>query len=247
MRVFDETIRKTSALLSESEPRVYKFIPGGSAREGKKNELIMDRDSAFELGAAALGSVNYSLFTNERELVPRDEILLYGRELYELKNDSDFARITVILTDDIEENGEQGAYAIIKDIEMKKFEVSPEGYMMRVSALSNREQVRVSKAAVKSKLSFEQVGNLFIEKYKQNSHVLAVKVIFITLPDAPYEEMDVLATTAVNITKALNHIIADMNMDCSHCGWKPVCDEVEGLKEMHFKASRNSEKNNMEE
>ena len=177
MKVFDETIRKTLDLLSGTEPRVYSFIPGGSAREGKKNELIFDRDSAFELGAASLGSVNYSLITNDRELVPRDEIYLYGRELYELKNNSSFARITLILTDDIEEDGEQGAYGIIKDIEMKRFEVHPEGYMIRVSALSNREQVRVSKAAVKSKLSFEQVGNLFIKKYKENSHVLAVKVI----------------------------------------------------------------------
>lgn len=242
MKVFDETIKKTLKLLSDSEPRVYPFIPDGSAREGKKNELILDRDSAFELGAASLSSVNYSLITNERELVPRDEILLYGKDLYKLKKDSSFARIMLILTDDIEEDGEQGAYGIIKDIEMKKFEVHPEGYMMRVSALSNREQVRVSKAAVKSKLSFEQVGNLFIKKYKENSHVLAVKVIFITLPDAPYQEIDNLATTTVNITKALNHIIADLNMDCNHCRWKPVCDEVEGLKEMHFRARKNRNK-----
>lgn len=235
MKIYDEIIQKTEYLLSGHEPSAYQFTPERSALEGKKNQLILGRETAFELGAGTLESVNFVAITENEALVPRDEILVYGNDLTKIKNDCSFARITFLRTDFIEENGDQGAYSIIKNIEMKKFDVSPDGYMMRASALSNREQVRISKTALKAGLSFEKVGNLFIKKYRENRHVKAVKLLFVTLPDAPYGELDKLATSAVEITRALNHIIADLNMDCHACSWKPVCDEVEGMKEMHFK------------
>ena len=145
----------------------------------------------------------------------------------------DIARITVLRTEDITKDGEQAAFAIIKGIETKKYGVYPEGYMIRASAFSNREQARVSRKALERGLTFEQVGNLFIRQYRRSRFVQAVKVIFITLPQAPYRDLDGLAARTNKITGALNHILDDVDMDCRACEWKPVCDEVEGLKEMH--------------
>ena len=105
--------------------------------------------------------------------------------------------------------------------------------MIRAAAFSNREQARVSRKALDKGLTFEQVGNLFIRQYRRSRFVQAVKVIFITLPQAPYRDLDGLATRTNKIIGALNHILDDVDMDCKACEWKPVCDEVEGLKEMH--------------
>ncbi len=233
MKVYDELISGALGLLNSFEPRIYQYDRNKAAASGNKNELILAREAAFELGEGALPSVAFTAVTDNEELVPADRILLFGKDLPELTSSSPFARITLLRTDNIEENGEQGAYAIIKNIELKKYSVSPSGYMMRASALSNREQVRVSKNAIKKGLCFEGVGNAFINEYKENRHVKAVTVIFITLPNAPYEKLELLADLSVGITRALNHIIADINMDCRACEWKPVCDEVEGMKEMH--------------
>ena len=145
----------------------------------------------------------------------------------------DIARITVLRTEDITKDGEQAAFAIIKGIETKKYGVYPEGYMIRAAAFSNREQARVSRKALERGLTFEQVGNLFIRQYRRSRFVRAAKVIFITLPQAPYRDLDSLAARTDKITGALNHILDDVDMDCRACEWKPVCDEVEGLKEMH--------------
>jgi len=238
MKIYDEIIHKTTELLATSEPRVYSYTPKKCATMGKKNELILARDAAFELGEGSLPSVSYTVITDNEQIISSDSILLFGKDLKELSKDSPFARITILLTDNIEENGEQGAYAIIKNIEMKKYDVSPEGYMMRASALSNREQIRVSKSALKSGLSFEHIGNLFISKYKENKHVRAVKVIFVTLPDGPYEELEHLAGNSVEITRALNHMLSDIDMNCHACEWKPVCDEVDGIKDMHYKMTK---------
>ena len=238
MKIYDELICKTNALLDYYESHTYSYNRNKAAVAGDKNELILAREAAFELGEGTLPSVSFTAITDSEELVPCDRILLFGKDLHELTESSPFARITFLRTDNIEKNGDQGAYAIIKNIELKKYNVSPSGYMMRASALSNREQVRVSKSALKAGLSFERIGNAFINEYKENKHVKAVTVIFVTLSNAPYEELEGLADLSVGITRALNHIIADINMDCRACEWKPVCDEVEGMKEMHSNISK---------
>jgi len=238
MKIYDELISRAMELLASFEPRIYPYDRNKAAVSGNKNELILAREAAFELGEGTLPSVSFTAITDSEELVPFDRILLFGKDLPELTAGSPFARLTFLRTDNIEENGEQGAYAIIKNIELKKYSVSPSGYMMRASALSNREQVRVSKSAIKQGLSFESVGNAFINEYKENRHVKAVTVVFVTLPAAPYAELEGLANLSVGITRALNHIIADINMDCRACEWKPVCDEVEGMKEMHSSISK---------
>ena len=238
MKVYDEIIRNINSLLDGREFRELKRSANLAAPEGNKNELILAREAAYEFGEGTLPSLNLSVFTNDSELISKDRILLYGRDLTELSGNSPFARLTLILADNIGNDGEQGAYSIIKNIEMKKYELSPSGYMLRVSALSNRELVRVGTEAVERGLSFEHIGNLYINKYKENKHVKAVVIIFITEPDAPYKALDKLASSAVNITRALNHVLADLELDCHCCEWKPVCDEVDGMKEMHSKIAK---------
>ncbi|NLV87201.1 MAG: carbon monoxide dehydrogenase [Clostridiales bacterium] len=235
MRVYDDIIRKTMSLLSSEKPREYAHDPSKMPAEGKKNELILRREAAFELGESNFPSLSYLLLTDNEELVSKDRILLFGKDLQEISGDCPFARISIVLTDDIGSQGEQGIYDIINEIDMKKYAVSPAGYMTRASHFSNREQVRVSKSAVKTGLSFEQVGNLFIKKYKENEHVKAVTVIFISLGHGPYDELLTLAKGSGEITKALNHIFEDSDLDCGACQWKPVCDETEGMKMLHSK------------
>jgi len=235
MKLYDTIIRKTTTLLASEKVRAYAYNPAAAAKSDKRNGLILAREAAFELGESTLPSVSYTLITDNEALVSGDRVLLIGKDLNELTENTPFARVTILLTDNIGENDDQEAYAIIKNIEMKKYDVYPIGYMMRASALSNREQARVSKDAIIAGLRFEQLGNLFISKYKENSHVKAVMLLFITLPEAPYAELERLADESAAITRALNHMLADIHMDCHACEWKPVCDEVAGMKEMHAK------------
>ena len=37
-----------------------------------------------------------------------------------------------------------------------------------------------------------------------------------------------------DITRTLSKILEGMQTDCSSCSLKSICDEVEGLKELHF-------------
>ena len=74
----------------------------------------------------------------------------------------------------------------------------------------------------------------FIRQYKKNPNILNVRMIFITAPDADYAQAKKLAKNTRDITMSLTKILEGMPTDCGSCSLKPICDEVEGMKELHF-------------
>ncbi len=238
MDIFDDLIKKTYTLLPPTG-RSYFPVSDFSRHLGSRSELILGRETAYELGGGSCPCVSCNLYTEDSSLVKQDEILVYGKDLPDIKEDCAFARIALIRTDDVEKQGEQGAYAILENIGLNKYDVFPKGYMVRTSALSNREQVRVSKTAVKNRLTFADVGSMYIAQYKKNKHVQAVKMIFVTLPDVDYRKLDHIGNLSNQVFRALNHVLADLKMDCRGCEWKMVCDEVEGMKQLHEQMLQN--------
>lgn len=237
MKPFDELIAQTNQLIP-AEQKSFKVFRDVTKLKGSKNEIILGKEALYELGGSSLNCAVYNLYTNKTELVPQDEVVVCGKDITEIKQDCSFAKIVIIRTDVKEDDDEQKAYDILEKINLKKYDVFPKGYMVRTSVLSNREQVRVGKEALKNKLTFADVGKMYIDEFHKNPHVEAVKIIFITTEDAPYLALDRLGMKAVNIFKAMNHVVADLKMDCSHCEWKVLCDEFEGMKEMHQKMLR---------
>ncbi|MFQ7549616.1 MAG: hypothetical protein ACLRMZ_04040 [Blautia marasmi] len=61
-----------------------------------------------------------------------------------------------------------------------------------------------------------------------------MQVLFITGDTVDFKALDQLAKKNKMITKALNKIMEKADKECSTCGLKEICDEVEGLRKMHF-------------
>ena len=110
--------------------------------------------------------------------------------------------------------------------------------MMRSASSSFKESVRISKSALKKGLDIYKIGNLLISKYKEIPQVKGVKIIFITDAAADYSSIKSLAEKNRAITETLNRVMNDMTFDCSSCNLKPICDEVEGMRELHFKSAQ---------
>ena len=51
--------------------------------------------------------------------------------------------------------------------------------------------------------------------------------------DFPYDKLAQYASSMEDITKSLDKIFNNLVMDCRSCNLKPVCDEVEGMRELH--------------
>lgn len=222
MKFFDSLIGETEKLLS-SYPQ--KSLRNESPwNDIGHNQMIMRRDIAFELDG-----VGFNLVTSGEV---SDEIILIGDDLGEIKENRRFARIAVVGIE--ERDDEQKAYNLIKKIDYVKYHTFPDGYMMRSTSRSHKESVRVSKSAIKDGMDFGAIGSLFIKKYKGIPAVRGVKVIFITCADACYNEIERTANRNYEITETLNHVINSVTFDCDTCNLKAICDEVEGMKELHF-------------
>lgn len=227
MEFFDLLIDSTSSLLEKEKKNEFPFTPEECQHDEGHSSIILQRDCAYELKGTG-----FNLVTSRKI---GDGVILYGKNLREIKKDSTFARISIIETDF--SGDEQEAYELIRKIEYVKYHCFPEGYMMRSSSDSSKEAVRVSKAAIKKGIDFERVGNLFIKKYKEIPGVKSARVIFITSETAPYGELKPVCEKASAITRALNHIMESLEFDCESCNLKPLCDEVEGMRELHFKSA----------
>lgn len=237
MELYNSIIRKVEEQLGSSTPRRWAYDPDRAWEDGGSFELVMLRDAAYELGGGDRPAVNFTCVTTSPQLVDRDEILLYGPDLSELKGDSPYARIALLRVGDIESDDEddtEQAFRAIQDMDFVKYRVFPRGYMIRTSSESSREQVRLSRDALKRGIRFASVGCDFIRQYKRDPNVLAVKLLFITAPDVDYAALQREASTVRDITMSLSKILEGIPTDCGSCSLKPICDEVEGMRELHF-------------
>ncbi len=233
MKLYDNLIDTTMSELSKASGSRISFDEKNAWKCLKDTEFIMQRDAALELGGSGLPSVNYTCVTTSGK-VTEDEVLVYGKEINEVKGDSAFARIVILETQDLgEDKDQEKAFQAIRNLEFVRYHVFPEGYMVRVSSQSNQEQVRISKTAVKRGISFSKVGASYISRYKALEQVKHVRVIFITDKEL-VEKLLPNADKVDKITRTLTHILDGMPTDCGHCSMKPVCDEVEGMRELHL-------------
>ena len=233
MELYNSLINDTRTQLEGLSAKVWDYSPADCWTDVGSSELVLQRDSAYEMGAMGKGSANYVLFTSSSELVNKDQVILYGPDMGQIKGDCDFARI-VLLRVGVLDDDDEAVYRTLKDIEFAKYHVYPEGYMVRMSPESSREQVRVSKKALGKGISFRSVGASYVAEYKKDANVLNATVIFITDPKADYAALQAAAKKASAVTGTLTHILEGLPTDCSICALKDICDEVEGMKELHF-------------
>jgi CO dehydrogenase/acetyl-CoA synthase beta subunit len=236
MELYNSIIEKVDGLLGSTTPKKYAYNPAKTWEDVGGNQLIMMKESAYELGGDNKPAVNYACISSG-DYVTEDEIWVYGKDLNQINGSVPFARIVLVKVASLQGEGEEDTeplFRAIQDIDFVKYHVYPKGYMIRSSSDSFREQVRVSRDAVRRGINFEQVGNSYIKEYKKNPNVLAVRVIFATVDDADYAEMRKDAKKVRDITKTLSKILEGMATDCHSCSLKEICDEVEGLKELHF-------------
>lgn len=233
MELYNALIRAARAMIGGAPVRRWDYREDDAWADSGESELVMLRDAAFELGGSGNPSANFTCATSDEQLVPRDEILLYGKDLPQMTEDISFARLVFLQVDEVLGEDDEATFQAIRDMEFVKYHVFPKGYMVRISSESNREQVRISRDALRGGVSFRRIGASYIRAYHKNPHVKRVQIVFLTGHPA-VAELAQAAKKVDDITKTLTHILEGLPTDCGSCTLKPICDEVEGMREMHF-------------
>lgn len=222
MQVYNKVIEETKKLLSNHEVKSLEVGKKKAWNMLTENEFLLRRDVAFELGIRTKPSTCFNAVTSDNELVGEDKILLYGPDLPEIKEDVPFTRITLLNVDNIQNPDK--AYQSIKKLEFARFKVIPEGYMVLSSSMDNKENVRVSKKAISDGLDFTTVGNMLIDKYKNEYNVNHAQVIFITKEIPEIKEIVAKGEKVDEITNAFDHILKNVILDCDLCPLHNICD-----------------------
>lgn len=233
MKLYDETIRKMQTLLEIGENRT---LPAGDTGwpEVSDRSMILRSDMAYELGGEGLPAVGCTLITADRALVPGDAVTLLGRDLPEIHRDVPYARVALVRVAEDTLGEGQALYNAVRALEYTRYHFYPEGFMMRVSASRQKESVRIGRDALAKGLDFAKTGNRMISAFRRNTSVEAVQICYVTQEGYDYRALERCAEEAERITKAIDHILKNAAMDCGVCGLQKVCDEVEGLRELHF-------------
>lgn len=230
MKVFDESIKNTLSLLSSYQKKALS-----SSRDYplKKEKVFIFSDEALvSLGARGYESSYLTAYTSNGDLVKSDEIYLIGKDILELKGNCSFAHIVLLRLED-DDKKEQELYQMLRNIEYERYKMNPVGYMIRVNTNELREGALISKEAFENNLSFADIGSLFLKAYKKRPEVKAVNQYFITDPNFDYKSLRALSKSNEGIVVALDHIMKKLAMDCNTCSFKSICDEVEGMREIH--------------
>ena len=213
MKLYDQVIEKILAVLGAREGL---RLPVGETHwpEVSDRSMILRSDMAYELGGEGLPAIGCTMITADERLVSADGITLLGRDL------------------------------AVRALEYTRYHFYPKGFMMRISSTRHRESVRVGKEALAEGLDFTITGNRMISAFHKNASVKAVHIYYVTLeeqghdayktPGFDYKALADCAGEAEEITRTIDHIMAGGIMDCTSCGLQRVCDEVEGLRELHF-------------
>lgn len=234
MKLYDECLIGVEELLADFPVTPLPLEKAGNWKDLGNNQVLFGSDTAYELGGKGKPAISSIALTDQEAFVPKDEVFLIGKDLSELTEDAPYARIAFLRAGDEALGSGQKLYSCIRKIEYTRYHLNPEGFMMRISSFSHREAVRVSRDALKKGLGFTQVGKLFIDAYKRQPAVEAVKLFFITDPDFPYDKLEAIMERSEQITTALDHLMRDVKMDCHTCSLKEVCDEVEALVDNDF-------------
>lgn len=260
MNLYDDIIARCCTMLVPFSCKHYKFselitiekgehaITDGNGEQPacdanlweqeEEQRILFGRDTAYELGGGNLPAYSGMAFTSDESVT--DEIIVCGPDLQQIRSDSPYARLTILQVDDSAWTDKERAYRVMRRLDYIRYHIYPKGFMTRISAAAHREQVRIGKEALRSGLDFEQVGKLFLNAYHQHPEVLGARIFFVTDPDFPYEEFGKAVRTMDSVTESMNEIFNNLIMDCAACRLKPVCDEVEGLRELHFAAGGSS-------
>ncbi len=219
---------------------IKELSPDESWEVTSQESLVLRSDMAYELGGGMNEAVSSIAFTTSDKYVDSDGVYLIGDDLSDITEDISYARFTLIRLNEsyirtIQEKNKEALYSVLRAVDYVRYHNYPKGYMMRISSVKEREPVRVSREALEKGMTFSHIGSEMINAYKKRKEVEAVQIYFVTSKTADYGLLRSVAHRLEQITDSLNHIFNGLVMDCSTCSSRELCDEIDGMKDLHKK------------
>jgi CO dehydrogenase/acetyl-CoA synthase beta subunit len=234
MALFDQHLEEVSAFLERKHSKGNSIAFAHQAKTdwpmSKGGNLVLSQDAAVELGNPGQGSTSFLLWKDVSSQKHKNQITIVGPDLPELAGQSvPFGKIVIIGGDGFDE---ENSYERHRQLDLVRYDINLQGYMMRGTSQFRQEWSRVSKEAIAKGFSFKILGGALIDKFMELSFVRSVEVIFITANQKDIAQMGAVSSKAFRIISAMNKMVEELSCDCGSCDYSDVCSEVEELRSM---------------
>ena len=237
MNLFDQYIGELRILLDAREQlprRDFRFDEKQKWPRLEREQLILQQDTAVELGNPRSNSFAFILFTEDLANVHDGRVMLYGKDIPEIGSNANvksasFGKIVLLGCDSFPD---EEAYHYFEQMDIVRFRLKLEGYMLRGLPQRNREWSRISNKALMKGFNLQTLANELIRDYKALPFVKSTEIIFFT-EELLIKRLKPMAETCSKISMAMNTMFENIVMDCKHCDASELCDEIDGLKQLH--------------
>ncbi len=234
MELFGEIMAQTRNRLDELAARVH---PVASYRAGPhswpggvRGNIVLQADTAVELGNPRDESASFVLWTENPALVESGRITVVGPDIPESRGRSlPFGKAVFLLVEGFDAHN---CYEHHREIELARYDVSLKGYMMRGVSQYLREWSRVSREAAGNGFTLRTLGEALVERYMSLDYVAGVECVFVTSSTADVRSLQPPGEKAARLIGAMNRMASELSLDCGSCGFSDVCAEVDGLRAM---------------
>jgi len=234
MKLFEEVIgelrswadsMKESPHGYEERKAVHRPWPAG-----ERGNIVMQCDTAVELGNPRDGSVSFLLWTEDRSLVRDGHLTLIGPDVGSAAVGSFPLGKAVILA--VDGFTEENCYDRHRQIELVRYDVNLRGYMMRAVSQYLREWSRISRQALADGFSLEVLAAALMDRYRALDFVLGAEMIIVTSSPGDVRSLQRLGERSAMLIAAMNKMARELSFDCGTCDYTDVCGEVSGLRSM---------------
>ena len=232
MKLFDKYVKEAAALLQPYLNDAAAFIPedGPLWPLTDRNSFIMERDTAVELGGYPKESVN--LIVSSSSELPVSGLWVCGDAETAETSHISFGKIVFLQTEELEDGQ---VYDFQQAVQLADLRLYLEHVMSRTSSRQYQMNLRIGKKAADTGLGLDALARTMRQHFLQIPGVKDAAVILLAGDSLLYKQLLPIAEKVKDVTAALNTMFEGIDMDCGSCSLNEICDEVEGLREMHRK------------
>ena len=195
----------------------------------EKNPFIMERDTAVELGGYPKESVN--LIVSSSGPLPAEDLTVI-ESAADGTNHISFGRVVFLQTEEI---SDEQVYEFQQAVQLADLRLKLQDAMTRTSSRQYQMNLRIGKKAAENGLDLDAMARSVQQHFLQIPQVKKAAVFLIAGESSLYRELLPVAEKVKDVTVALNTMFDGIDMDCGSCSLNEICDEVEGLRELHRK------------
>ena len=197
----------------------------------KNRNLVLSADTAVELGHPKDASTAFLFWVDDPSLIVNGRVTRVGPDLAGLVGRQvSFGKAIMVCGSGFDE---ANSYSRYREMELARYDIHLDGYMMRAVSQYQREWGRVSKKAIDRGFSLNTMGGALMERIMQFDYVQAAETLFITSGKDDVLELQSIAAGIFDRIGAMNKMADDLNFDCDTCEYTEVCAEVSELRAMH--------------